>query len=193
MLVHGRRLIPYPFNFDEESLEDPTYMEGSKEMNVRLEYITKLSKHLWKRWSNEYLTFLKQKGGFTNTNRYPNPGDVVLVHDDGPRLYWRLARVIELLKGMNGIVRVVKLRIGRNETTRPITKLYPLEQSLDSLNTHSLNSNPSEVSGDQSRIQGLDTQDSTSSDGSGDQSRPQRMSAQRSITGWRRRIEDGSL
>ena len=193
MLVHGRRLIPYPFNFDEESLEDPTYMEGSKEMNVRLEYITKLSKHLWKRWSNEYLTFLKQKGGFTNTNRYPNPGDVVLVHDDGPRLYWRLARVIELIKGMNGIVRVVKLRVGKNETTRPITKLYPLEQSLDSLNTHSLNSNPSEVSGDQSRIQGLDTQDSTSSDGSGEQSRPQRMSAQRSITGWRRRIEDGSL
>ena len=54
-------------------------------------------------------------------------GDVVLVHDDGPRIKWKLAVVEELLPGRDGHVRAVNIRTQGGMTNRPIAKLYPLE------------------------------------------------------------------
>ena len=173
MLLYGRRLLPYPSRVDEDS-EDPTYMEGPSEMRIRLAYISKLSNTLWLRWSKEYLTFLKQKGGFNNNSSCPNIGDVVIVHDEGPRLYWKLAKIIETIKGSDGIVRVARIKMGDNITTRPVSKLYPLEQSLESTDTTYVRPNPSEEASDQSR-------------------RPQRMAALKSTAGWKQGIKEGLL
>ena len=49
------------------------------------------------------------------------------IHDDGPRLSWRLAVIEELLTGNDGLVRAANIRTSTGRTNRPIVKLYPLE------------------------------------------------------------------
>ena len=56
-------------------------------------------------------------------------GDVVIVHDEKPRMQWRLAVVEGLIKGGDNLTRAAHIRMGNYKTTRPIVKLYPLEVS----------------------------------------------------------------
>ena len=44
-------------------------------------------------------------------------------------MQWRLAIVEELIKGGDNLIRAAHIRMGTYKTTRPITKLYPLEVS----------------------------------------------------------------
>ena len=59
-------------------------------------------------------------------------GDVVVIHDNGPRTLWRLGRVTKLNHSKDNEVRSVILKVGdrdRKYTTleRPIELVYPLE------------------------------------------------------------------
>ena len=56
-------------------------------------------------------------------------GDVVIVHDEKPRMQWKLALVEGLIRGGDSLVRATHIRIGSYRTTRPIVKLHPLEVS----------------------------------------------------------------
>ena len=58
-------------------------------------------------------------------------GDVVLVHDDTPRINWKLAVVEELIVGNDGLVRAAHIRTAQGRTNRPISKLCPLEVSSE--------------------------------------------------------------
>ena len=54
--------------------------------------------------------------------------DVVLViSPDSKRGEWPLGKVIETYPVKDGLVRVVKLLVGKSTLTRPITKSCPLE------------------------------------------------------------------
>ena len=54
-------------------------------------------------------------------------GDVVIVHDNTPRLQWKLAIIEDLIKGNDGLVHAAHIRTDNCRTTRPIVELYPLE------------------------------------------------------------------
>ena len=60
------------------------------------------------RWSQEYLLSLrerldqKQHGQRT----WPSVGDVVIIHDEGPRCRWKMGRVTQLLMGKDETGRV---------------------------------------------------------------------------------------
>jgi len=49
------------------------------------------------------------------------------VHDEKPRMRWKLALVEGLIKGRDDLVRAAHIKMGNYRTTRPIVKLYPLE------------------------------------------------------------------
>ena len=52
----------------------------------------------------------------------------MLVHDDDTkRGQWPLARVTKVMPGSDGIVRTVDIRTKKGNYTRPVTKLYRLE------------------------------------------------------------------
>ena len=61
---------------------------------------------------------------------------MVLVHDDSPRMNWRMAVIEELSVGGDGLVRAANIRTNSGKTNRPITKLYPLEINSPSEATH---------------------------------------------------------
>ena len=79
----------------------------------------------------EYLTALREFHRTTGSNNVQRikEGEVVLIHDDGPRLRWRLGLVDSLITGNDGLVRAANVRTSNQITSRPITKLYPLEVS----------------------------------------------------------------
>ena len=62
-------------------------------------------------------------------------GEVVILKDDSTaRVYWKLAKITELLEGKDGLVRAARITVltapGHGKTTvlqRPIQHLIPLE------------------------------------------------------------------
>lgn len=100
-LVLGQKLKSFPrevVNWEEVS-GDPTY--GRREFTEkRFLYVSKLCDDLWKRWEREYLTTLREthRVGIMHGSR-PRLGEVVLIHDEGPRSKWKLGQVIELHLG----------------------------------------------------------------------------------------------
>ena len=57
---------------------------------------------------------------------------MVLVHDDSPRISWKLAAVEELLKGKDGLIWAANIRTAHGKTNRPTARLIPLEVASDS-------------------------------------------------------------
>ena len=58
---------------------------------------------------------------------WPTLGEIVLIHDEGPRAKWKLGKICELYQGEDGAIRVVQLKTSLGLINRPVVKLYPLE------------------------------------------------------------------
>ena len=85
--------------------------------------------HLVRRWTKEYVAALRcwtvsPRG---RPVRLPEIGDVVLVHGEGPRGRWPLARVESLIRGPDGHSRAAVILMRGKRTRRPINKLFQLE------------------------------------------------------------------
>ncbi|GFV05332.1 integrase catalytic domain-containing protein [Trichonephila clavipes] len=100
---------------------------NSNSLNKRIKYRSKLLKDLRQRFRNEYLSQLIQKHN-EKESRDPQIGEVILVGDDNKkRLFWALAKIIELIPGRDGKIRTVRLKTQHGKMLRPIQRIYPLE------------------------------------------------------------------
>ncbi|XP_068222096.1 uncharacterized protein [Palaemon carinicauda] len=128
-LILGRRLRSFPrevIDWEDET-KGPLY-GGNKDVGKRFLYIIKKCDDLWKRWEREYLTSLREthRVGIRHES-WPNMGDVVLIHDEGPRSRWKLGQIVKLHVGPDNVLRVVTLKKPQGQVMRPVVKLYPLE------------------------------------------------------------------
>ncbi|KAH7668219.1 integrase core domain protein, partial [Aphelenchoides avenae] len=102
-----------------EDMSDPDYTHklSSEERLIRL-YAKQnaILEAFWERWRHEYLLSLRERQRqLKNANRLdrdPQVGEYVLVDDDEPipRPFWKLARIMRLVPGRDGVVRFVKIR-----------------------------------------------------------------------------------
>ncbi|GFY26246.1 retrovirus-related Pol polyprotein from transposon 297 [Trichonephila clavipes] len=100
---------------------------NSNSLNKTIKYRSKLLKDLRQRFRNEYLSQLIQKHN-EKESRDPQIGEIVLVGDDNKkRLFWALAKIIELIPGRGGKIRTVRLKTQHGKMLRPIQRIYPLE------------------------------------------------------------------
>ena len=127
-LLYGRRIISLPYHsVEEDELNDPDF-GGESAVVKRAKIQALMLKHFWTRWRSEYLTTLREFHKTTGNNiQQVKVGDVVLVHDDTPRVNWKYAVIESVIRGNDGLIRAVNIRTSTGKTTRPITKLYPLE------------------------------------------------------------------
>ena len=100
--------------------------------NKRQKHVAKMVDHFWSRWQKEYLTSLQERcpKNIGRNSGNVSKDDVVIVYDEKlPRHLWRLARIMELVKGNDGVVRGAKVKLGKTGTIigRPLNKLFPLE------------------------------------------------------------------
>ena len=95
-----------------------------------------LPEGLWKLWSREYVTELRnlqRQRSRPESRMSISVGDVVTVFEDNlPRSQWRRGRVEQLIPGADNCVRAAVVKVitksARPMTVkRPVQKLFPLE------------------------------------------------------------------
>ncbi|KAJ8974304.1 hypothetical protein NQ317_009544, partial [Molorchus minor] len=88
---------------------------------------TLLQQQFWKRWRLAYLNQLQNRPKWCKARPNISENSLVLLKDDNvPPLEWPLARVIKVIPGNDGKVRVAQVKTKSGIYTRPITKLSVL-------------------------------------------------------------------
>ena len=134
-LLHGRRITCLPHQTVElDELTDPSFGDASH-TRKRAKVQALILRDFQTRWRREYLTSLREYHKISGNNiQSVKKGDVVIVHDDAPRMTWKLAVIEDLVIGRDGLTRAVTIRTANGTTNRPITRLYPLELTADMQN-----------------------------------------------------------
>ncbi|XP_043232395.1 uncharacterized protein LOC122386819 [Amphibalanus amphitrite] len=113
-------VLPLPGNFDRPDLY----------VRQRWRRVQYLSNQFWLRWRREFLPTLQERRKWNRTELNLEPGDVVIIVDaDAPRCSWPLGRVVSTYPSSDGLVRSVRVRIGRAEYDRPIHKVIRMLKS----------------------------------------------------------------
>lgn len=90
--------------------------------------VQQLIGQFWKRWRKEFLPSLNVRGKWFQPKRELTEGDVVLlVEPNAKRGEWPLGRIVEVYRGADKLIRVVKVQVGKTTFIRPVHRLCPLE------------------------------------------------------------------
>ena len=130
-LVYGRRITNMPNSQHYEIVS--TYHS----LTQKAKHHRKVLEQFTRQWRNEYLLALGEQASIkTRDNRNPEIaiGDIVIVRNDQTkRVFWKLAKVEQLLRGEDGIPRAAVVRVLRENANhsqllrRSIQHLIPIE------------------------------------------------------------------
>ena len=110
-----------------KALPDSGFYEKRLSHLRRWQLLQRLLEQFWTRWSREYITRLQHRPKWLKKRDNIQVGQLVLVKEDGlPPLKWKMARVIQVHTGTDGLVRNVTLKTIAGEIKRSIAKLAPL-------------------------------------------------------------------
>ena len=127
-LLYGRNITPMSYHYHYTADDITGIQSDQTTLTNRARTVTNIISQFWKRWRSEYLTGLREYHRATGSNEGRiRVGDVVQIHDEGPRIRWNLAVVEELITGRDGSVRAAKVKTKHGLSTRPVVKLYPIE------------------------------------------------------------------
>jgi hypothetical protein len=105
---------------------------NASQMSKRARFLCQLSELLKKRWKEEYLTQLVNHSKKFSERGCLKIGDLAfLVDGTKKRAEWPIVRVVDLFRGRDGLIRLVKIRCRNSEFLRPVQKLVPLEVASD--------------------------------------------------------------
>ncbi|XP_018368806.1 PREDICTED: uncharacterized protein LOC108764899 [Trachymyrmex cornetzi] len=127
-LMPGHFLVGAPLT----AIPEPNLEQIHLNRLSRFQLLSSIIQGFWKRWSREYVSNLQVRQKWKERKENPNLkiGALVLLRDDNaPPLQWRLGRIIELIKGQDGLVRMVELKTQLGLTQRAIQRIsvLPLE------------------------------------------------------------------
>ena len=105
----------------------------------RYERVEQIRQHFWQRWSKEYISELQTRTKWKSHKDDILPNTLVLIKEDNlPPLKWRLGKVINAIKGKDGVSRVADIRTSSGVIRRAFSKICPLPlQPHDEDNTSS--------------------------------------------------------
>lgn len=117
-LLYGHQIAFLPYNVSPDELADSDYGDYSQ-LKKRAKMQALLLDHFSSRWRREYLTLLREFHNSSGDNRQSvQVGDVVLVHDESPRINWRLSIIKDLIVGRDNLVTTAVIRTSTGETNR---------------------------------------------------------------------------
>ncbi|XP_055909622.1 uncharacterized protein LOC129944297 [Eupeodes corollae] len=86
-----------------------------------------LKQQFWLKWSKEYLLGLQARSKWVQEQPNLVVGKLVVIHEDNsPPQRWKTGRVIGVVEGQDGKVRVADVKTSSGVLRRPIVKLAPL-------------------------------------------------------------------
>ena len=130
-LLYGHRLATTPSSTHYE------VVSTNKTLTKRAKNHRQILSQLVNRWRKEYLLSLREYRGaqLKGQGCSINIGDVVIIKDESvARNFWKLAKVIELLKGSDGVARAALINVATKNgppkiLRRSIKHLIPIEVS----------------------------------------------------------------
>ena len=127
-LLYGFRLSSLPTPIEDPNPDDELYLDRPLLTKRQLK-CAKLREAFWERWRYEYLTSLRERQSKFSATPLCEPkiGDVVLIFEDGARLFWKLGIVQEIHRGVDNMVRSAKVKTANGVISRSTKHLYPLE------------------------------------------------------------------
>lgn len=119
-LTPGHFLVGRPL----EALPDPALAYRSVSLLSRWHLCQALVRHLWQRWSADYLNSLRRASKWHRSSTNLRVDDVVILREDSTiPAKWPLARVVTTHAGNDGIVRVVTVKTSKGIYRRPVAKV----------------------------------------------------------------------
>ncbi|CAL8117960.1 unnamed protein product [Orchesella dallaii] len=120
-------LTPYMFLIGNPSSEVPEAdVTDRKSLTKRLKYIQRLREDFRSRFRKEYLgqmTTARKKA-----TRALREGEMVLIgQENKKRIDWPIGKIIQVIPGRDGKIRVVRVQTRDGVCLRPIQRIYPLE------------------------------------------------------------------
>ena len=93
----------------------------------RYRRLTLLRGHFWNVWRKDYLGSMQQRAKWSEAGRNIEVGELVVIHEENlPPMQWLVGRVMEVVAGADGKVRVAVVKTNSGIFKRPIHKLAPL-------------------------------------------------------------------
>ena len=136
MLTLGRRLRPWVDKYEQTSL--PIDLD----LKERWRYRNLVAQQCWKAWKEHYLRSLQQRGKWFTKSPQIKPQDLVLVEQDNSKRHsWPVARVHQIVRGRDGLVRTVVLTRGRKDdylSTQSSSSVVPKPPALFARSIHSV-------------------------------------------------------
>ena len=146
-IINGRPLTPLSDDINDfEALTPNHFLTGTTNPNLVNCPVEKPSDNankrnwkavqvaltsFWERWIREYLPIITTRKKWNIPTRNFIAGDLVLIADKNiPRSNWLLARITEIHRSKDNVIRVVKLKTKSETYIRPTANLCLLEESL---------------------------------------------------------------
>ena len=101
-----------------DELTDPTFRDSSR-LRKRANVQAAILRDFQTRWRHEYLTSLRDyHKTYGNNTQSVKKGDAVIVHDENPRMTWKLAVIEDLITGKDGLTQAAMIRTANGATSR---------------------------------------------------------------------------
>lgn len=102
-------------------------IDSTVNLTQRWKLLDQCHQVFWRRWSFEYLTSLQDRSKWTSSIPNLRVNDLVIImNNQTPPLTWRRGRIVEVLPGKDGVVRVARVLTQQGQLTRPVAKLVVL-------------------------------------------------------------------
>jgi hypothetical protein len=107
-----------------EALPDPAFSYRAVSLLRRWHLCQNLVRHIWQRWSADYLSSLRKYAKWHQTSPNLSVGDIVVINEDGMvPTTWLMGHIVEVFPGRDGLVRVVDVKTKNGVYKWPIHKL----------------------------------------------------------------------
>ena len=127
-ITPGHFLIFRPMN----SVPRPDYTAISESHIDRWARVTKTVQHFWQRWHNEYLSSLQQRYKWHKDVPVALGQMVVVKKDNAPPQQWLMGRIVNVIAGPDGRVRVTDVQTKNGVSRRPLSRLcfLPIQDNI---------------------------------------------------------------
>jgi len=141
-MLNSRPLIPHPSNPNDLNAITPGHALIGSELTSsvdvrsdatlhtkgdRWQQVSEVKHQFWKRWSAEYLHELQQRHKWKQPVRDVEINTLVIIRENNiPVLQWPLGRIVKVIKGEDGFVRVCDVKTQKGVFRRELAKLAPL-------------------------------------------------------------------